>query len=82
MKKILLDDDGMWVLKEGDQYYLRFDDGHFSIHMRDIEITPEEANRVLKNPDEAEAIIDAWQDEMRRKYFEGLKKGKKQENVE
>ena len=63
--QIILEDDGIQLLKKDKRYYLRYDAGELMIKMCDLEITNDEAKRVIDNPECAYGIIIEHQDSER-----------------
>lgn len=63
--KVLFDGEGIELLENDDRFFLRYDEGELVVQMRDLEITAEEADRVLKNPREAYGIIIGYQNRNR-----------------
>lgn len=59
--KVLFDGEGIELRENDDRFFLRYDAGELVGQMRDLEITAEEADRVLKNPGEAYGIIIEYQ---------------------
>lgn len=60
--KQILEDQGIVLATEGDNYYLIYDSGEIMIKMKRIKITTNEAQAVISNPDVAYNIIISYQD--------------------
>ena len=59
----LIQTDEITLLKDGDNYYLQYDAGMFTIMTKSLKITPEEAEAILENPDTADDIIIKYHDQ-------------------
>ncbi len=57
-----IEDEGIGLYQESGKYYLRYDAGELMIKMKDLEISNEEANEVIKNPGLSYDIILSYQD--------------------
>ena len=61
--EIILDDEGIQLIRKDNKYYLKFDEGELMIKMKELEITHEEAIQVQRNPDYAYDIIINYQEQ-------------------
>lgn len=61
MQKIM-ESEGIELYRSNSKYYLRYDAGELSIKMKKLEISEEEAQNILANPDSAYGIILAYHD--------------------
>ena len=57
----LLDSEGIELIKNDGNFFLRYDAGEIVSQMRDLEITSDEADRLMKDPAEAYGIIIGYQ---------------------
>ncbi|HBF38811.1 MAG TPA: hypothetical protein DDW50_16020 [Firmicutes bacterium] len=59
--EVIFENSWLELLKRDGKYFLRFDAGELAVQMQELEITPEEAAKVRKNPDDAYPIILKYQ---------------------
>lgn len=61
MKKIF-ENQGIELLQYNERYYLRYDVGELMIKVKDLEITNEEAQKVIDNPELTYNVIVSYHD--------------------
>jgi hypothetical protein len=60
--EIILEDEGIQLIKKGNKYYLKFDEGELMFKIRELEITEEEAKKITENSDIAYDVIISYQE--------------------
>jgi hypothetical protein len=58
---IILEDEGIQLVKQNGQFFLIFDEGELAVSIRKLMITDEEAKQVVGNPASSYDIIIAYQ---------------------
>jgi len=56
----LLESDGVELIRNGENIFLRYDAGEIVSQMRELGITADEADRILLNPRDAYGIIISY----------------------
>jgi hypothetical protein len=60
--KQIVEDEGIILLNEGNEYYIQYDAGELMIKIKRLEITKEEAENIISNPQIMYDIIIEYQD--------------------
>ena len=61
MEETLFENDGLTLTKRNGRFFVRYDAGSHQIALREDEITPSEADRVMQGHREAEEVLFALQ---------------------
>jgi len=58
---VVLNVDGITLFKDLDKYYIQYDGGMFTVELKRLLITKDEAESIIDNPDVAEQIVIQYQ---------------------
>ncbi len=64
MKKTIFNAAGLTLLQEGEQYYVTYDAGAHQVIIRTDAISATDADRIMRNHDEANLVLQALQHEL------------------
>ena len=61
MRQEIFDDGDVQIFREGAKYFVRYDAGSHQVEIREDEISVDEANRMMGNPEEINNVLFSLQ---------------------